>query len=80
MAWRLDVNSAERFQKIKKEHPDGEWTNIAIKITDNKIHGSFLGVVDEPGQYFTSSNFSSVAWNNLITSGTIYIGNSNLLK
>ncbi|XP_065210644.1 protein crumbs isoform X2 [Planococcus citri] len=74
VTWKLDANSVEQFQRIKKEHPDGEWTNIVIKITDNKIHGSFSGVVDEPGQYFSSSNFSSVAWNNLITTGTIFIG------
>lgn len=74
VTWKLDANSVEQFQKIKKEHPDGEWTNIVIKITDNKITGSFLGAVDEPGQYFSSSNFSSTGWNNLIISGVIYIG------
>ncbi len=64
---------AEQFQRIKKERPDGEWTSIVLKMGDNKIQGGFAGV-DEPGQYFQLSNFSSFAWSNLVTSGKIYIG------
>lgn len=45
-----------------------------MKIQDNKILGSFGGAGDEPGQEFSSNNFSSSAWYNLVTLGKIYIG------
>lgn len=74
MVWKLDPNSPEQYQKIKKERSDGEWTSINIKILDNKIQGSFGGAVDEPGLDFSSNNFSSSAWFNLVTFGKIFIG------
>lgn len=75
VVWKLDPNSPEQYQSIKKEHSDGEWTSINMKILqDNKIIGSFGGAGDEPGQEFSSNNFSSSAWYNLVTSGKIYIG------
>lgn len=81
VVWKLDANSPEQYQSIKKEHSDGEWTSINMKILqDNKIIGSFGGAGDEPGQEFSSNNFSSSAWYSLVTSGKIYIGMVDLFS
>ena len=60
--------------RFHKEHPDGNWTTIVIKMQDDGISGRFNSAGEDPPHAFISADFPYESWQKLVASGKILLG------
>uniref|UniRef100_A0A0A9W8L0 Protein crumbs homolog 2 n=2 Tax=Lygus hesperus TaxID=30085 RepID=A0A0A9W8L0_LYGHE len=80
VAWR--ISGEEDIRNVTKDPPDGDWTTLSLKMSENSITGSIVGGLEEITQVFTAHNFSLSHWDTLVRSSRITVGgsSSNLRK
>lgn len=73
--WSFD--GLVKTESFVKEHYEGQWLTIYLKIKDSILKGGFKELVNDDTPNFTILDFESVHFNELLAKGTIYIGGSD---
>ncbi|BET00878.1 Laminin G domain [Nesidiocoris tenuis] len=77
VSWSMGGETEVR--NISKDPPDGDWTTVILRMSNNLITGSIAGGLEESPQMFTA-NFSLSHWASLVRTSRITVGGSSNLE
>ncbi|CAB0011145.1 unnamed protein product, partial [Nesidiocoris tenuis] len=74
VSWSMGGETEVR--NISKDPPDGDWTTVILRMSNNLITGSIAGGLEESPQMFTA-NFSLSHWASLVRTSRITVAVQN---
>ena len=66
-----------RNYSFEKDHFDGQWITLAIKIKDGTITGGFKEAVEDGTPNFVQNDFDMGSFSELFWKGVIYVGGAD---
>ncbi|XP_033227185.1 protein crumbs isoform X3 [Belonocnema kinseyi] len=70
VSWKLDLENTGVLT-FGKPAPDGNWTSIELKLSNNSMECAYSNMNEEP---HSSPNFSYTQWYDLLVSGIVTLG------
>jgi hypothetical protein len=74
VTWNFNEMPHGQVHMIHKDHPDGNWTTVVIRMGSNGITGKFSFASEDSAQSFSATIFSLESWQHLVTNGKIMLG------